>query len=399
MVAIRPLRCGYALKMKATWKLGSIAGIAVGLHWSVLAVVTLLVAAVASGLSAAYPGLSPPTYIGAGLVASVLFLLSLLAHEVSHAVLAERNGVEVDELTLWLLGGIAHLKGDPPTPAADFRIAVVGPAVSLLVGVAFAGLAILMSFIGVGTPWVQIAAYLGGINAILAAFNLIPAAPLDGGRILRAALWHLRGDRSQAAVWAARVGRAFGLLLVTAGFAAFLFGLGAGFWWILLGLFIMVIAGAEERQIRLGTALEGLRVQDVMTPDPDTAPGDDDVETFLQQTAMVRRHSAFPLLDQVGRLEGLITLNRMKDVRPENRSTTWLRDVACPPTEIPHARPDEPLSELLPRLGGCTDGRALVFSEGHLVGIVSPSDISRAAALRGMGVDFGAAEGRGRGLH
>ncbi|GAB3233329.1 site-2 protease family protein [Glycomyces halotolerans] len=374
--------------MKARLQLGHIAGVSVGLHWSVLGIVALLVIVVTAGLSTAYPGRSAAVYVIAGVLASLLFLVSLLAHEVAHAIVARRNGVEVDDITLWLLGGVARLHGDARTPGADFRIAVVGPLVSMLAAVVFALLASLMDLAGIGTPWVQVTAYLAGINVLLALFNVIPAAPLDGGRILRAALWAWRGDRTSAAVWSARVGRGFGMVLLTFGILSFLFGYGGGLWWVLLGLFIIVVAGAEERQVQVGSAVEGLRVQDVMSQDPDTAPGDANVEQFLHQTALLRRHSTFPLLDDAGRLEGLITLGRIKGVQPENRTTTRLRDIACPPDEVPHSTPEEPLADLLPRIGGCADGRALVFSDGHLVGIVSPSDISRAVSLRGMGVEY-----------
>ncbi|GAB3653043.1 site-2 protease family protein [Glycomyces tarimensis] len=374
--------------MKATLRLGQIAGIRVGLHWSVLGVVVLLVLIVSSGMGAAYPGHSALVYIGAGVLAAALFMLSLLIHEIAHAIVARRHGVQVDDITLWLLGGVAQLKGDAPTPGADFRIAVIGPLASLLTAAAFTALTWLSGIFGIGEPWTPVLGYLAVVNVILAVFNLIPAAPLDGGRVLRAALWHLRGDRTQAAVWSARVGRAFGLFLLLIGVFGFFFGYGAGLWWVLLGLFIVVIASAEERQAQLGDALEGLRVRDVMTQDPDTAPGEANVEEFLHQTAMLRRHSAFPLLDEAGRLQGLITLNRMKAVAPEQRATTRLRDVACPPDEIPLARPDEHLNDLLRRMSESPDGRALVFSEGYLVGIVSPSDISRAVSLRGLGVDF-----------
>ncbi|WP_100444739.1 site-2 protease family protein [Glycomyces xiaoerkulensis] len=380
--------------MKATLKLGNVAGVAVGLHWSVLGVVALLVTVVSAGMATAFPGRPGAVYAAAGVLASVLFLFSLLAHEVAHAIVARRNGVEVDDITLWLLGGVARLRGESPTPGADFRIAFIGPVVSMAAAVVFGLLASLMAWVGVGPPWLQVVAYLAGINVILAVFNLIPAAPLDGGRVLRAALWAWRGDRTGAAVWSARAGRAFGLALLAVGVLSFLFGHGSGLWWVLLGLFIVVMAGAEERQAQVGSALSGLRVRDVMTQDPDTAPGETNVEQFLQQTALLHRHSAFPLLDESGRLEGLITLNRMKGVDADHRADTRLRDVACPPDEVPRTEPDEPLADLMPRLGGCTDGRALVFSDGRLVGIVSPSDVSRAVSLRGLGVEAEAFSGR-----
>jgi CBS domain-containing protein len=158
-------------------------------------------------------------------------------------------------------------------------------------------------------------------------------------------------------------------------------------WWVLLGLFISAMAGAEEAQARTGAALEGLRVRDVMTADPDTADGDTTVTRFLQETALVRRHSTFPLTDGLGRPTGLVTLGRLKAVPAADREHLTLAQIACPVDEIPFARPDEPLTELLPRMHGCSDGRALVLDGERLAGIVSPSDISRAVTWRGIGLD------------
>jgi CBS domain-containing protein len=168
--------------------------------------------------------------------------------------------------------------------------------------------------------------------------------------------------------------------------------MGSGLWWILLGLFVVTMASAEELQARTGAALAGVRVRDVMTPNPDTVHGDVSVADFLRDVALLRLHSAFPLLDSVGRLQGLVTLNRLRSVPPDRRALVTLREIACPPAEIPLTHPDEPLSDLLPRLGGCADGRALVFADGHLVGILTPSDISRAVAVRGLARETGGAD-------
>jgi CBS domain-containing protein len=186
--------------------------------------------------------------------------------------------------------------------------------------------------------------------------------------------WWLPG---RAGFWAGLI--AFGILWAIGGMAS-------GLWWMLLGLFVVTMASGEENHARTSTALAGIRVRDVMTEHPETADGNSITE-FLRDVALLRRHSAFPLLDHAGRLEGLVTLNRIRAVPPERRATTLLREVSCPPDEIPVAQPDEPLSALLTRLKGCTDGRALVVgNDGDVLGIVSPSDISRAAALHGLGV-------------
>lgn len=371
--------------MKATVRLGRIAGVSVGMHWSVLGIVLLLVI----GLSVQFPvlaeGYATWEYILAAVVTAVLFVVSLLAHELAHAIWARRNGVGVDGITLWLLGGVARLRGDALTPGAAFRIAVVGPLTSVLAGAVFGVAAMLADDAGFSSLTVSVLSYLALINVVLAVFNLIPAAPLDGGRILRAAIWAWRGDQYVATVWAARAGRLFGFLLIGLGLIRIISGMG-GLWWILLGLFIVTMASAEEHQARTTTMLAGVRVQDVMTADPETVSGDRTVGDFLRDVVLLRRHSAFPLVDGFGRVEGLITFNRLRSVPMLERDTVRLRDVACSPQDVPSATPDEPLTDLLPRLSGCADGRALVYDHERLVGIVSPSDVSRAVALHGMGV-------------
>jgi Zn-dependent protease len=380
---------GSLASVTETIRLGRLAGVRVGLHWSVLVVVALLVLGLGLGR---FPVLRPDyplaLHLAAGVAAALLFLGSLLAHELAHAVVARRNRVEVEGITLWLLGGVAQLRGDAATPGAAFRIAAVGPATSAVLGGAFWLLTLLVVSLRLDPLLAEVLSYLALVNLLLAAFNLVPAAPLDGGRILRAALWAWRGDPYQATVWSAWAGRGFGYLLIGYGGFRVITADLSGLWYALLGLFVVNMASAEERQARVGAALAGLRVGEVMTPHPETATGDSTVGDFLRDVAMLRRHSAFPLVGPDGGVQGMITMNRLRGVAPELRERTRLREVACPPEGIPTASPDEPLSSLLYRMDGCTDGRALVFDDGRLVGIVSPSDISRTATWRGIGVGW-----------
>lgn len=365
--------------VRASFRLGRVAGVPIGVNWSVLVIFALI----AWGLSAlnfpdAYPGNPGWTYVVAGVGAAVVFLLGLLAHEVSHAVVAQRNGVSVNSITLWMFGGVAELRGEARTPGAELRIAGVGPLVSLLIGVAFGILAgIVAAVSGFGLAFGTLA-WLAGINIALAVFNVLPAAPLDGGRLLRAALWKWRGDRTWAAVIAARAGRILGAVLIALGLVQFLVGAGiGGLWLALIGWFLIGAAGAEEQQARVGGALSGVRVADVMTPQPQTIQPEVTVADFVDRHLLAHRHSAFPLTDG-NRPVGLVTLDRVRQVPYEQRASVRVSDVACRPEELVLAGPQEPLTDLLPRLSACADGRALVVDDGRLVGIVSPSDISRA---------------------
>ncbi|MGH3737922.1 MAG: site-2 protease family protein [Micromonosporaceae bacterium] len=366
--------------MTASFRLGRIAGVQIGVNWSVLIIFGLIAWGLSAGrFPAAYPDQPWWAYLLAGGAAAVVFFVGLLAHEMSHALLARRNGIEVEGITLWMFGGVAQLRGEARTPGAELRIAGVGPLVSVLIGLGFALVAGLLRVAGFGGLVVGAFGWLAGINILLAVFNLIPAAPLDGGRLLRAGLWKLRGDRTWASVMAARAGRIFGGVLIVLGVWSMLatgdFG---GLWLALIGWFLLSAATVEQQQARLADALHGVRVGDVMSPDPETAPAGITVGDFVDRHLLSSRHSAFPLTED-GRPVGLVTLARIKRVPAEQRTATPLREVACPREELTLASPEEPLIDLLPRLRGCADGRALVVAgDGALVGIVSPSDISHA---------------------
>jgi Zn-dependent protease/CBS domain-containing protein len=304
----------------------------------------------------------------------------------AHAIVARRNGIEVAGITLWLFGGVAQLRSEPRSPGADFRVAVVGPLTSVLAGVVFGLLAVVLRALGVHGLPLGVLAYLSGVNMLLAVFNLIPAAPLDGGRVLRAALWHWRHDRFSAAVTAARAGRVFGYVLVALGALQVVTDNGLdGLWLVLIGLFLVNAAAAEEQQSRLAQLLHGVRVADVMTSHPVTASPVEPLDRFVADTVLRHRFSGYPLVDQQGHLAGLATLNRIRAIPPERRPVTRLGDVACPQDDVPIARPDEPLVALLQRMAGCTDGRAVVVdNDGRVIGVVSPSDISRVVTMRDL---------------
>lgn len=362
--------------MNPTITLGRIRGIPVGLHWSVLGIFLLIVIGLGAGmLPDIAEGYSDAEYWIAAVVIGVVFFASLLAHEVSHAIVALREGMSVDSLTLWLLGGVAQLRGRVQTPGAEFRIAAVGPAVSLTIGIVGTAVAIALDAADTSELLFAMVAWLAGINIILAVFNMIPAAPLDGGRVLRSALWAWRKDRRWSGVVASRAGRVFGIALITLGALLFLSGRG-GLWYVLLGWFLFNIAQAEEQQVVVEDALEGVLVRDVMTPDPLTAPAGISVEQFLDDYVMRHRFATFPIVDDFGRPAGVLTLRR---VRERSHGTERAGELACPMDEVPTATPDEALLAVLDRLDDrCAEGRLLVVDGGRVVGIVSPADVRRA---------------------
>jgi Zn-dependent protease/predicted transcriptional regulator len=368
--------------MGQSFSLGRISGIRIGVNWSVLVIVALLAYGLAAGqFPAAAPRRPEAEYVAAAVVTAVAYIGSLLAHELAHSLVARRNGLEVEGITLWLLGGVSRLQGEIPDPGAEVRVAGVGPLVSLILGGAFLLLAWLVHASGVQGVVVAALAWLGAINVLLAVFNVIPAAPLDGGRLLRAVLWQITKDRFKSEAWSARAGQVFGWALVV--LAAYLVLARREYNWIwfaLLGWFLISAATAENQQAVLQSRLRTVAVRQIMTANPVTVPASATVAQFLNDVLPAHRHSAFPVVAD-GQTVGLVTLHRINQVPAGERGQTTLRDAACPLSQVARATPDEPVANVLPRLNACSEGRALVFADGQLVGIVSPTDMSHALEL------------------
>ncbi|MBO8185214.1 site-2 protease family protein [Streptomyces spirodelae] len=365
--------------MRATLPLGRIAGVRIGVHWSVLLVFALVAWILArSRFPQVDPGRAEALYWVIALGTAVLFFSSLLAHELAHAVVARRNDVPVEDITLWLLGGLARLKSEASQPGAELRIAGVGPLVSLLLGVGFGLCSWLVHLLGAPRLVVEAVAWLAVINVLLALFNAIPAAPLDGGRLLRAVLWWRTGDRLRAAIGATLAGRAFGWLLIVGGLLLFLATrVFDGLWLALIGWFLLSAATAEGRQAQLRSTLAGVPVRRAMTEQPVTVSAELTVSGFLSDARYRYRHSAFPVVDPVGEAVGLMTLERAQHVRTDQRETTEVGEVMLPLAEAVTVAPDDLLPDLLPRMESGAEHRAIVLDGGRVVGIVAPSDIAR----------------------
>lgn len=241
-------------------RLGHIAGFQVAMNWSVLIIVWLLTWSLASGvLPELAPGYATATYWITGLGGAAFLLGSLLAHELAHAVVARRAGIHVEGLTLWLFGGVAKLGGQPASPQADLRIAAVGPATSVALSVGFGVVAVGLTAVGASPLVVAVVAWLAAINLLLGLFNLIPGAPLDGGRVLRAVLWRRYGDWTRATIGATRAGQVVGYSLIWLGLLQFLIGAGiGGLWLVFIGWFILAASRAERTDVIAHHALEDI---------------------------------------------------------------------------------------------------------------------------------------------
>ena len=367
-------------------RLGRIAGIRVGANWSVLVVFWLVAWGMATGrLPNDHPGYGDVAYWAAGVMTALGFSLALLAHELGHALVARSQGIPVQSITMWLFGGVTRMKGEAASPGAALRVAAVGPVISLVVAGAFALLALALDAVGAPALVGGVTGWLAGINLLLAVFNLLPAAPLDGGRILQAVLWRHRRDRFSASVTAARAGRAFGYVVIGLGVVAFSAGLRVGaLWFVFLGWFLLLAARSEQMAAEARLRLEGVSVAGVMTRDPLIAPGWLTVDSFLEDYVLRHRFSSFPVQRFDGSLAGLVTLNRLKTVPRDERSAVRLLDVACPIENVPVTRSEAMLLDLVGEMVGSPDSRALVIDDGRLVGIVSPTDVARALEVTAM---------------
>lgn len=257
--------------MRDEIRLGRVAGFPLAVNWSVLVIAWLLTWNLATmSLPHSAGGHATATYWLVGVGTTLAFFASLLGHEFAHAVVARRNGVEVKGVTLWLLGGMAELSSEPPTPGSDFRIAIAGPAASI--GLA-AGLGVVsrsLDALGGAHLLATAVGWLATINLLLGVFNLLPGAPLDGGRLLRAALWARHGDRQQAARWATRAGTLTGTSLVALGFVQFVRGAGiAGLWLAFVGWFVVNAARTEASELAARTAGPDVTVLVTPAPPPD----------------------------------------------------------------------------------------------------------------------------------
>jgi Zn-dependent protease/CBS domain-containing protein len=355
-----------------------IAGIRVSADWSVLVIGALLAWGLAGTVPTSVPG--TPVWLAwiVGAIAAVLLIASLTAHELGHALLARRRGIAVEGIRLWLFGGVAQMSSDWMTGRTEMLVAAIGPAITLVLAGFFVGSSWLLVQLGAPPLVVVVAVWLAAVNVLLLVFNLIPAFPLDGGRILRGFLWTRTNNRMAATVAAARAGRFFAIVLIGIGVLDFFFVNPVnGLWLMLIGWFLDTAARGEAHGEQARHALEGVLVGDVMSKNPVIVPSWITVELLVDQYVMGHEFTSFPTHSIDGRIDGLVTMRGIKQIPAQQRSKRRAIDIAIPAERVPTARQDEHITDLLKRMGTASDGRAMVYDGGTLVGIVSPSDIAR----------------------
>lgn len=370
-----------SIGMTPSIRLGRLFGIEIGFNWSLILIFALVTWTLATNvLPIDVPGQSVFAYYATSTAGAVLFYICLLAHEMSHALVARRSGVKVAGITLWLFGGVSRLEGEPASARAEALIAVVGPLTSFVVAAIAFGLYLAASS---NALMADLFSWLAVVNVALGLFNLVPAFPLDGGRLLGSLLWWRSGSRQRGVHNAVRVGRVFAYLMIAGGLLeVFLGAVANGVWIVFLGWFLLSAASAEEAGTTMQALLRSVPVSAAMTSPVVTLPDWVTVEQFLQSIAPNHSFTTYPVHDAAGNLTGMVRLSDLVRIPYGERSNTHLVQVARPIAEVPATTPREDLAALIRRIGGSLDQRVLVFDAGQLVGIVSPADVARVLTVR-----------------
>ena len=367
--------------MSSSIRLGRLFGIEVGFNWSLIFIFGLVTWTLATSfLPTAAPHYGAALYWVVGAVGAVLFFACLLAHELSHSIVARRNGVKVSGITLWLFGGVSRLEGEPTNARAEALIAAVGPLTSLVI----AAFAFVLAAVTSGSALLSaLFTWLVFVNVVLGLFNLVPAFPLDGGRILSSLLWWRSGSRQRGVHNAVRVGRVFAYLMIAGGVLEVFLGGGlSGIWMAILGWFLLSAGAAEEAGSVVRTLLRSVPVSAAMTSPVVTLPDWVTVEQFLESVAPNHTFTTYPVHEPSGKLTGVVRLSDLVRIPAGERSQKHLIDVARPIAEVPVTNPREDLAALIQRVGSGLEQRVLVFDNGTLVGILSPADIGRVLTIR-----------------
>ena len=385
--------------------LGRVAGIDIRVDWSLMIIFLLISFSLAEGVFPAWhPEWSARLSWGTALGAAVLFFVSVLLHELSHALVGRTQGIDISRITLFIFGGMAHLEDEPDNARSELLMALAGPAASLLLGYAFLLLAewitgplefdpdhpqAALAALG---PLATLLLWLGPVNILLGLFNLVPAFPLDGGRVLRAATWMITGDLQGATRWASRLGQVFAWFLMTVGLLMILGlrvpvlggGLVSGLWIAFIGWFLNTAAVASYGQLMARKVLEDVPVSRLMQTRLTRIAPDMSLRTLIHEHLMTSGQRAFPV-EEDGRLLGLVTLRDLQHRGPDSWERTTAGEVMTHADKLVSVAPDQAVLEVLSLLGRQDVNQLPVIEEDRLVGLIRREDLIKWMSLAGRG--------------
>jgi Zn-dependent protease/CBS domain-containing protein len=368
--------------MHDAWQIGRLFGIPLRVHVSWLIVFGLISWSLAAGyLPAQLPDLPVWSYWVKAVLAATMFFFSIILHELGHSLVARHFGVGIASITLFVFGGVSQMQEEPSQARQELQIALVGPIISLGLAALFGVLGALAATGGEPTALGVVLAYLTVVNLLVAAFNMLPAFPLDGGRVLRALLWWRSGDRTRATHTAARIGRLLALALIAFGVVRLLGGNFGGLWLMLIGWFIMQAGSASVAQASLRQALGGLRVRDVMTTEVRTVPATATLHDLIETYFIRYTYGGYPVVDD-GRVVGLVTLHELRNTPVEARATTRVERVMVPLEASLVVDPGTPVVDALDRMVTGRVGRLVVLEHDRLVGLITANGIVHLTQIR-----------------
>lgn len=364
--------------MKSQIKLGTVFGVELGLHYSWIVIALLITFSLVAQFHAENRDWSEPVVWTIAVITGVLFFACLFAHELSHALVAKARGLPIHKITLFLLGGVAQIEKEASDAKTEFWMAIVGPFTSGILGLILLALAWLSGWTpraSAATPGTALLVWLGYINLALGAFNMIPGFPLDGGRVLRAALWWGTGDAERSTRIAARVGQLIAVVFIGFGIFQFFQGAGLGGLWIaFIGWFLLQAAGATYLQVQAGGLLRGLRVKDVMSTDYRSVDPNTSLQEFVHEQLLRSGKRCFLVVEN-GRMLGLITPNEIRETDPASWPLRRVGDVMRKADKVHSISPDMPALEALETMGRQDVHQLPVMSDGRLAGIVTRAHI------------------------
>jgi Zn-dependent protease len=322
-----------------------------------------------------YPDLPRSTYWSMGVAGAAGLFFSIIFHEMCHSLVARHYGLPMTGITLFLFGGVAEMSDEPASPSVEFLMAVAGPISSFVLAFAFYLLNLGSESLGLPVGLTGVLYYLGFINLILAVFNLVPAFPLDGGRMLRAALWYWTGNLRWATRLASRIGNGFGILLMILGVVNVLQGnVIPGMWWFLIGMFVRGAASMSYQQVLIRQGFEGVPVRRVMTETAVSVPPSLSLADLVHDYFYQHYHKTFPVVD-AGRIVGIVSVRNVKPVPRERWGEARVADVMAPLSAENSIRPDANALDALQLMTRTGNSRLVVVAGNALVGIVSLKDL------------------------
>ncbi len=364
--------------MRSTIRLGKLFGIEIGLHYSWFLIALLITMSLGSQFQASHPEWGSNVIWSLSILTALLFFVTLLAHEMSHALVARARGLTTKAITLFALGGVAQIEKEPEDAKTEFLVGIVGPFSSAVIGLVSLAIAWALGWQFGATPATPVRAmfvWLGYINLSLAAFNMIPGYPLDGGRILRSILWMTSHDGLRATRRAANVGKAIAVLFIAYGVFRYFGGAGFGGLWIaFIGWFLLQAATASASSVAVTAGLKGIRVSDVMTADCIMLDGNMNVEQFVE-TYLLRSGKRCFVVQQNGEVAGLVTAHEIKELERPRWPYTTLSDIMRPLDQLHTVAPTTPVMEALETMGRDDVNQLPVVSGNHLDGIITRANV------------------------